>query len=511
MSSKLNIAFVHPNLGIGGAERLVVDAAVSLKKRGHRVVIYTMHHDLSHCFEETRDGTLEIRVVKSWLIPSSINGRFRIFCTVLRSLALAQSLAGDGNTYDVIFADQLSAPIPLLKYTRAHILFYCHFPDYLLAPHTTVPQKLYRLPFDLLEEFTTGEADEILVNSRFTQGTFREAFPHLSRIPKVLMPALNLQKYDAPVDNEDPSLSMLQTTKQLVLSINRFERKKDIGLAIDAFSVFLSRMHHNSSSGIQEASKPLVDSEKSGPISSSGKFCLVVAGGWDPRAAENVEHLKELYAHAKKLGLRAQVLAPQGISAENRRLLPEDAIRTPTIFDMLGGDSTGSDPNSSSSSSSDKLASVDVLFLPSFTENQRTHLLSVARCVLYTPTNEHLGIVPLEAMYTKTPVIAVNSGGPRETIQNGKTGYLCEPDRQEFAMALAKVLAIDDARWQAMADAGHERVKDEFSLDKFGEKLEYIMLETVLHPTSSSYVFGFLMTLFIIFTAGSTILLAYWL
>lgn len=45
--------------------------------------------------------------------------------------------------------------------------------------------------------------------------------------------------------------------------------------------------------------------------------------------------------------------------------------------------------------------------------------------LLYTPDREHFGIVPLEAMYQQCPVIAVNSGGPKETILHGLTGYLC--------------------------------------------------------------------------------------
>lgn len=40
----------------GGAERLVVDAAMELKKRGHEVLIFTAHHDRQHCFEETLGG-----------------------------------------------------------------------------------------------------------------------------------------------------------------------------------------------------------------------------------------------------------------------------------------------------------------------------------------------------------------------------------------------------------------------------------------------------------------------
>jgi hypothetical protein len=50
------IVFLHPDLGIGGAERLVVDAAVGLQKRGHKVVIFTSHCDPAHCFDEARDG-----------------------------------------------------------------------------------------------------------------------------------------------------------------------------------------------------------------------------------------------------------------------------------------------------------------------------------------------------------------------------------------------------------------------------------------------------------------------
>ena len=59
---KLHVAFVHPDLGIGGAERLVVDAAVGLQSLGHSVVMYTSHHDPRHAFPETRNGTLTVKV-----------------------------------------------------------------------------------------------------------------------------------------------------------------------------------------------------------------------------------------------------------------------------------------------------------------------------------------------------------------------------------------------------------------------------------------------------------------
>ncbi|KAJ2705747.1 Alpha-1,3-mannosyltransferase-like protein [Coemansia spiralis] len=467
MAGRLSIAFVHPNLGIGGAERLVVDSALCLQQRGHRVVVYTMHHDPSHCFEETRDGTLEVRVCRSWLVPQSIGGRLHIACTILQSLALARSVATAREQFDVLFVDQLSAPIPLLKHAHAHILFYCHFPDYLLARRDGPLRRLYRAPFDLLEELTTAEADEIAVNSRFTQETFRRAFPRIGRVPRVLMPALNLRAYDRPPDEDDPALAVLRTDKRLVVSINRFERKKDIGLAIDAFAALRSP-----------------------------RTCLVVAGGWDTQVAENIEHLKELEARAQDRQLRTRTVAPRGATATALALLPAGAVRTPTFPADDGG--------------TDSLESIDVLFLPSFTENQRAYLLSVARCTVYTPTNEHLGIVPLESMYMRVPVVAVNAGGPRETVPHAKAGYLCEPTADDFAEAIRRVLDADDDRWAAMGVAGRERVQRDFSLDAYAVRLEQLIGEMRQRPMSSSPVFGVAMTLLIVFAALAAYMLACW-
>jgi alpha-1,3/alpha-1,6-mannosyltransferase len=64
---KKNVAFFHPDLGIGGAERLIIDAAVGLQNRGHKVVIFTSHCDPNHCFEEARDGIVILMALVSYL------------------------------------------------------------------------------------------------------------------------------------------------------------------------------------------------------------------------------------------------------------------------------------------------------------------------------------------------------------------------------------------------------------------------------------------------------------
>ncbi|VDM68094.1 unnamed protein product [Strongylus vulgaris] len=50
----MRVTFLHPDLGIGGAERLVVDAAIALQRKGHIVKVVTNHYDSSHAFKETQ-------------------------------------------------------------------------------------------------------------------------------------------------------------------------------------------------------------------------------------------------------------------------------------------------------------------------------------------------------------------------------------------------------------------------------------------------------------------------
>jgi len=164
----VNVVFLHPDLGIGGAERAVIDAALALKSRGHTVRFVTAHHDVGHCFEETKDGTLMVTSVGDWL-PRKILGRFYAFCAYLRMIyAAAYLVFFSGLKLDVVFCDQISACIPVLRLSGAKILFYCHFPDMLLTQRRSFLKRLYRAPIDWLEEKTTGMAHSVLVNSKFT-------------------------------------------------------------------------------------------------------------------------------------------------------------------------------------------------------------------------------------------------------------------------------------------------------------------------------------------------------
>ncbi|ELR22987.1 mannosyltransferase [Acanthamoeba castellanii str. Neff] len=400
--NSLRVAFIHPDLGIGGAERLVVDAALGLQQAGHQVVMFTSHHDTNHCLDETRNGTLKV-IVHGDALPRSLGGRFKAFFAYLRNLYLALALVRShkhGGAYDVIFVDAISASIPILKLTGAKILFYCHFPDRnLCTDRRSLLKRLYRLPLDVLEEVTTGQADKVLVNSKFTASVYDQTFTRIAaRVrPDVLYPAINFQSYSA----SQGARAQQQEREPLFVSLNRYERKKNIGLALQAFALLRERT-------------PSV----------FPTLRLVIAGGYDPLLAENVEHFKELKALAHQL-------------------------------DLI-------DDEQLNSTEDDQKGAQQVTFLRSISNQTRNGLLAQCSAIIYTPENEHFGIVPVEAMYAGAPVIACNSGGPRESIIH---------EAEEFAEAMA-LLADDPNRVRKMGEAGHLHAEERYSLTSFTQQLE---------------------------------------
>jgi len=69
-----------------------------------------------------------------------------------------------------------------------------------------------------------------------------------------------------------------------------------------------------------------------------------------------------------------------------------------------------------------------------------------AKLFVYGSVMEPLGIAPLEAMACGLPVVAVKEGGVRETVLEGKTGFLTQRDPREFAEKVQLLLEDPDLR-----------------------------------------------------------------
>jgi len=93
-----------------------------------------------------------------------------------------------------------------------------------------------------------------------------------------------------------------------------------------------------------------------------------------------------------------------------------------------------------------------------------------AYAVLYTPFNEDWGLVPLEAMAYEKPILAVDRGGPRETIRHGETGFLLPDEPKAFSSAMETVADNPDLV-RTMGTAGRMSVRG-FEWDEFCRVLD---------------------------------------
>ena len=218
------------------------------------------------------------------------------------------------------------------------------------------------------------------------------------------------------------------------LSLNRFEKKKNVALAIDAFALFKQ--------GVMEA----------GNCDGRRNPRLVIGGGYDSRVEENMMTLVALIDRAKAASLSYTIVSPPS----SRTTIPP--------FNM-----SAHDP--------------DILFLLNFTTAQRAALLSAPStlALLYTPANEHFGIVPIEAMSTGLPVLACNNGGPTESIVDAppgeRTGWLRTPEAHGWAAALIEIAGLFPSERSALADRARARAREHFGMEAMALKLERALVE----------------------------------
>jgi alpha-1,3/alpha-1,6-mannosyltransferase len=309
-------------------------------------------------------------------------------------------LLGSGNNPDVIFCDQVPFTVPLLRLTGARVLFYIHFPDKLLSQRGSILKTLYRIPLDYLEERTTRAADLLVCNSRFTASIVRQHFPSILDELAILYPTTTLTRADANQGNVALPENVEQHMDHYLLSINRYEEKKNHELAVRALATLLQPNHAN-----------YVGERETAHVH------LVIAGGYDDRVPENRLVFESLTRLVQQLNLEDHVTMLRSVSGAVKNAL-----------------------------------------------------LSHCVAIVYTPHNEHFGIVPVEAMALARPVIAVNTGGPTETVAHGVTGWLCDNVPDAFGAPM-QCLLLDRVLGKRMGEAGVRRVDDLFGFKAFSRQL----------------------------------------
>jgi len=252
-----------------------------------------------------------------------------------------------------------------------------------------------------------------MVNSEYTLSVFMSTFSFVSDLmscapPKVVHPAVSTAAIKFAKANKEVPCEVLGSFPD---PAKQFARGAPVFVSLNRFE--RKKMVEVAILALAE----MRDSEETSAAAKSSN--LIIAGGYDSRLPENVEYLEEL----------RDLAASRGV-----------------------GDS--------------------VVFMPNYSSEDREKLLQASTAVVYTPPNEHFGIVPLEAMASGRPVIACNSGGPRESVVHGTTGYLCDPTAHSFAEAMARLADTPAPRRNEMGLEARRRVEEHFSRSRLGDDIE---------------------------------------
>jgi glycosyltransferase involved in cell wall biosynthesis len=100
--------------------------------------------------------------------------------------------------------------------------------------------------------------------------------------------------------------------------------------------------------------------------------------------------------------------------------------------------------------------------------------------------SEPFGLVLIEAMAMRRPVVASNVDGPAEIV-TPETGVLVAADDSEGLAAAIVELARDRPRRLSMGDAGRARVEQVFSLEHQASRVHHAYLDAIARRASASH------------------------
>ena len=114
-----------------------------------------------------------------------------------------------------------------------------------------------------------------------------------------------------------------------------------------------------------------------------------------------------------------------------------------------------------------------VIIIP-FQENIWPFWDSIDIAVVPSTEPEPFGMVAIEAMLSKKPVVAANHGGLTETVLHNHNGLLFEPNNAESLAISLEELINDESKRKQFGENGYHRTIEHFSLEKHVEKFEAI-------------------------------------
>lgn len=119
----------------------------------------------------------------------------------------------------------------------------------------------------------------------------------------------------------------------------------------------------------------------------------------------------------------------------------------------------------------------DKVTLISFTKDIEALWQSIDIAVVPSIEPEPFGLVAVEAMLAKKPVIASNHGGVAEIVVHNQSGFLVKPnDADDLKQAIKKLILDEDLR-KKMGETGYQVALQNFSIESYVKNFENLFQE----------------------------------
>lgn len=110
--------------------------------------------------------------------------------------------------------------------------------------------------------------------------------------------------------------------------------------------------------------------------------------------------------------------------------------------------------------------------------------------VLVAPSiwDEPLGLVILEAMASKTPVVVTRKGGIPLAVKEGVNGYFVRPRNATEIVAKVNLLLSNDEKYKKMAENARKIVEEKFSWDAIAHRFILMYMRFAYFPKNKNHV-----------------------
>jgi phosphatidylinositol alpha-1,6-mannosyltransferase len=211
----------------------------------------------------------------------------------------------------------------------------------------------------------------------------------------------------------------------------------------------------------------------------------VVNPGIDPSEAKHdikqVSQLKEKYNLYNKIILFSvgRLVKRKGFDMVIDAL-PDVLTKLPNLVYVIAGAGPDEDYLKQKSSSLEQSGLSNIIFLGKISDQEKWAWLNLCDIFIMPAKNingdfEGFGIVYLEANLTSKPVIAGDSGGVSDAVEDHVNGILIDPESKDAVADGILELALDKRLRNSLGQQGWERAVREFNWDKQIRKIFYLV------------------------------------